>query len=238
MVLIGFPITVFTLNQLFIMGGFNFYMMLAAAEQWGWLGPNIFDEIFEFIFDQLDNNILISILAWPVKETLGVFLYIDEEEHFSPMNEWQAYFALITLYPYIWFYSQYFIWTHLSITPVILAWYLIDPSILVSGRRADGTNIPRDNYATVYATVDSITALLYGNLNWLYKGKEAYTIDVTSLVNHYVFNLVNLFTSPLVVWPMTTWLGISGFQVFVLYVYTDIISGGRPEVQDEVDIYY
>lgn len=147
--------------------------MLAAAEQWGWFGPNPIDSFFGFVFEQLDNNIIMGLGFWPIQEALGIFLYIDKEEHFTPMNEWQAYFFLITVYPYLWFYSQFFVWTHISIIPALIAWLLIDPNILIKGQREDGTNIPRENFALTFAEVDCITAMLYGDLKWLYKGKDA-----------------------------------------------------------------
>lgn len=155
------------------------------------------------------------------------------------MNEWQGYFFLSVTYPYIWWFSQYFIWTHLSITPVFLIWLLIDPSILVSGQREDGTLIPRDNYAYVFATVDAITAMMYGDLTWLYKGRDGLQISFMNFLNHFVFNVINFLLTPLLVWPMYIWTFISTFQLFVLYIYTEVISGppGQQEVK-EIDEYY
>ena len=81
---------------------------------------------------------------------------------------------MLIMYPFIWFYAEIFDWHHLAIS-VVLLWYLIiDPDLLVKGKRENGTNIPRDNYARVYAEVSAITATLYGDYSYLYLGKKAF----------------------------------------------------------------
>lgn len=73
------------------------------------------------------------------------------------MHEFQAYFFLWVMYPFIFFYADLFYWFHISISPVLMIWLLIDNAMLIDGVRADGTGIPRENYARVYAEVDAIT---------------------------------------------------------------------------------
>lgn len=80
-------------------------------------------------------------------EALEIFLYIDRIEHFSPMNEWQAYMFVFTMYPYIWFLLTWFSFTHIAITPLMLFWVTVAPSTLIDGYRANGEGIPKSNFA-------------------------------------------------------------------------------------------
>merc|ERR1712070_902159 len=107
----------------------------------------------------------------------------------------------------------------------------MDPSLLISGQRLDGTFVPADNYAMTFARVDAITALLYGDLSWLYKGNEALKISLIGFINNFVFNLVNMLISPLLFIPMSIWLMISTSQVLILWLYTETIDGPRSKDQ-------
>ena len=88
---------------------------------------------FEFIFDYIDNSLFINVLLWPFKEILGIFLYLEDEKHFTPMHEFQAYFFLAIMYPFIYFYSYIFYWFHIRISPVMLFWLIVDNNILIDG---------------------------------------------------------------------------------------------------------
>ena len=50
----------------------------------------------------------------------------------------------------------------------MMFWYFIDPKILVAGKREDGSAIPADNYAMIYAEADAISALLFLDMRYLY----------------------------------------------------------------------
>lgn len=147
---------------------FNVYMIFEAGDVYGWWGQNIIDETFKYIFDTLDSSIFINILLWPLHEILGVFLFLEDEKHFSAMHEFQAYYFVFITYPYIWLYSELFTWYHVSIAPSMLFWLVVDPNLLIKGYREDGTGIPRDNYAYIFAEVDSITSMMWGDLRYLY----------------------------------------------------------------------
>jgi len=49
----------------------------------------------------------------------------------------------------------------------MIFWYLIDPEILVD-KTVDGVQLPRDNYAYIYAESDAITSLLFLDMRYLY----------------------------------------------------------------------
>lgn len=120
----------------------------------------------------------------------------------------------------------------------MLFWYLIDPYIFIKGTRKDGTTIPADNYAMTYAEADAINALQYGDMRYLYLGKESFTISTVNFLVHWVSNLVALITAPLVAPFMLVWMSISIFQVSVIYLYSLIIIRPRQETQEAVDLYY
>merc|ERR1712086_311917 len=155
------------------------------------------------------------------------------------MHEFQAYFFLGIMYPFIYFYSQIFYWFHISISPVMLFWFIVDKNILISGVRENGSGIPQDNYARVYAEVDAITSINWGDFTYLYKGKESFSIGFFEILNHYIFSwaflIMNQFTWPI----MAVWLVISSFQLVIIYIYVEVIKGEpTAEEIDEIDIYY
>ena len=148
---VAWNVYTFSIQQIGTGYVFNLYMILSAADTYGWVEPNIVDVIVKYIFNTIDASIFISILLWPFKEIIGVFLYLEDEKHFSPMNEFQAYFFMLIMYPFIWFYAEIFDWYHLAVSVVMLFWLIVDPNLLIQGTREDGTGIPRDNYASIYA---------------------------------------------------------------------------------------
>jgi hypothetical protein len=121
----------------------------------------------------------------------------------------------------------------------MIFWYLIDPAILVE-KVVDDIQIPRDNYAYIYAESDAITALLFLDMRYLYKGKESFQISLTNFAVHWVTSLILIVTSPLSVFPMLMWLSIAAFQILVIYLYSTIILDNREEEVDyaEIDVYY
>lgn len=129
------------------------------------------DEVAKYYFQVVDNSIFVSIFMWPFKEVLSVFLYMEDEKHFSPMQEFQAYFFMLMMYPFIYFYSLLFSWYHIGISVMMLLWLAIDPDLLIASYSLDGKGVPKDNYAMIYAEVSAITAVLYGDFNYLYYGK-------------------------------------------------------------------
>ena len=74
-------------QQFLISAAFNTYMALAAAEQYSLIESNVIQDAFVYLFEQLDASIFVSILSYPVKETLTVFLYAEDERRFEPMKE-------------------------------------------------------------------------------------------------------------------------------------------------------
>lgn len=63
----------------------------------------------------------------------------------------------------------------------------------------------------IYAESDAISSLLFLDMRYLYKGKESFTISITNMAVHWVTSLVIIVTSPIMVMPMSIWLGISFF---------------------------
>lgn len=220
--------------------GFAFwgYMFFAAMEQWGWVDSNVYDLVFSWLYVNLESNFIVGFLVFPTKQLIGTFLQLEDEKRFTPLNEWQAYFFTILVYPYIYFMALAVSFTQLVTIPIMLFWYLIDPEILVAGTREDGTAVPQDNYAMIWAESDAITALLTLDMRYLYKGKDAFTISVTHFITHWVTSLVLVTTSGVMFFPMGVWLLISAFQVLVIYMYSFVVLDKGDSNYDGIDIYY
>ena len=89
----------------------------------------------------------------------------------------------------------------------MMIWLAIDPELLVSGKRENGTNVPRDNYAIVFAQVDSgfnhlIRPMLYGSQHEIInisnpKGRErfysvvGYICETDTFANNRRINEIN-----------------------------------------------
>lgn len=187
--------------------------------------PNFIDAGFRYFFETFDNSIFVNILLWPFKEVLSIFLYLDDEKHFSPMHEFQAYFFMTIMYPFIWIYMDIFAFFHMSIAPVMMFWMAVDPELFIVGERENGTNIPRNNYARVYAEVKAVTQILTGDFNYLYWGKESFTIGFLEIMNYYSFSWIFYLINPLVEPFILFWAFVSGFQLMVIYIYVEVIKG-------------
>ena len=143
-------------------------------------------------------------------------------------------------YPYLFFIALMLAPAQLYTIPIMLFWYFIDPEILVDGVRANGEQIPRQNYSVIYAETDAITGLLFLDMRYLYKGKESFIISVSNYLVHWISSLTLLLLSPLLMGPMLIWLFISTFQITVIYIYSLVALGSRDdqETMDEIDVYY
>lgn len=111
----------------------------------------------------------------------------------------QGVFFITMAYPFIWWFSQGFMWTHLTITPILLFWSFIDDRILICGVSDKNNAIPCDNYAAVYISLDSITAMLYGDTKWLYKGRSEPDMDFEKILYHHMLNLINFLLTPFLI---------------------------------------
>lgn len=80
-------------------------MIMAAMSQWGWVDSNLYDEVFAWLFVNIESNFIIGFMVFPMKELISTFLELEDEKKFTPMNEWQAYFFTFLVYPYIYFIS-------------------------------------------------------------------------------------------------------------------------------------
>ena len=114
-------------------------------------------------------------------------------------------------YPFLYMIALFLATGQLFTIPIMLFWYFVDPEILVEGERENGELIPRDNYSMVYAETDAITALLFLDMRYLYKGKDSFTISVENFLVHYISSLTLIAISPLLFPIMSTWLGVSLF---------------------------
>merc|ERR1712070_652339 len=107
--------------------------------------------------------------------------------------------------------------------------------ILVAGQREDGSNIPANNYAFIYAESDAITSLLFLDMRYLYQGREAFTISITNFCVHWVTSLLLIVSALFLVIPMAMWLGVSFFQITVIYLYSAVILSNRTEEEKQED---
>lgn len=82
---------------------FWFYMLFAAMHTWGWVDNNLYDEVFAWLFVNIETNFIVGFMVYPTKELMSTFLELEDEKEFTPMNEWQAYFFTILVYPYLYF---------------------------------------------------------------------------------------------------------------------------------------
>jgi len=162
-------------------------------------------------------------MVYPIKELISTFLELEDEKKFTPMNEWQAYFFVSLVYPYIYYIALSVSFAQLNTIPIMMFWYLIDPEILVAAFRPDGSGVPRDNYAAIYAESDAIQALLFFDMRYLYKGKKSFNVSIGGMALHWLGALLILSSSWLLIYPMSIWLGISFFQVCVIYLYSAVM---------------
>ena len=108
---------------------FFMYMLLTAAEYWQWVDSNFIDVFYNWIFIFLQDNIIVNMLTWPLKELMSTFFNLDclngnrKKVHFNPMNEFQAYFFVVLIYPWIYFFSLIMNAYQLQTIPVMLFWY-------------------------------------------------------------------------------------------------------------------
>ena len=100
-------------------------------EHWEWIEANYWDEVFSWLFVTIESNIVVSLMVAPVKEVLSAYLFLEEENRFSPMSEYQALFFTMLTYPYIYLISLYLAPSQLVTIPLMLFWYFVDPEILV-----------------------------------------------------------------------------------------------------------
>lgn len=65
-------------------------MFFAAMETWGWIDSNWYDQIFAWLFVNIDSNFIVGFMVFPVKELMSTFLELEpvDGKHFTPMNEW------------------------------------------------------------------------------------------------------------------------------------------------------
>ena len=67
---------------------FSGYMMMAAFEEWEWVEANWVDDLFEAMFVSIERNLVYNLLISPIKELMSAFLFLEEENKFTPMNEY------------------------------------------------------------------------------------------------------------------------------------------------------
>jgi hypothetical protein len=97
---------------------FNSYMIVAAMSTWGWIDSNLYDEVFAWLFVNFESNFIIGFMVYPVKELIGTFLELEDKKKFSPMNEWQAYFFVSLVYPYLYFINLAVSFPQLNTIPI------------------------------------------------------------------------------------------------------------------------
>lgn len=205
------------------------FLFLEIMEVWGWFGPNIIEEVLYAFTETWDYNFFTGFLEWPIHEALSVFLFVDRENHFKPMNEWQAYFFLFVMYPYVYFYSTFYNYTHVSVAPSILQWMIVEPRIMIAGdgkcqniATCEGSQCsddivamtrcpPREGFPTDYAEIEAIQAMLYGDARYLYYGKNSFNVSWLNIFINYMLNWLQMAIAPFVFLPMFFWLCISTF---------------------------
>ena len=62
--------------------------MFAAMEHWEWIEANFYDEVIGWLFVNIEANIVFGLMVAPVKEVMSAFLFLEEENRFTPMNEY------------------------------------------------------------------------------------------------------------------------------------------------------
>ena len=62
-------------------------MMLTLAEKHAWIDTNILDDILNHYLYAIDSSLFIKLMLAPMREVLGLFLYLEDEKQFSPMHE-------------------------------------------------------------------------------------------------------------------------------------------------------
>ena len=92
--------------------------------------------IYEYVHSYYINYILL----YPIDFTSLVFQGIVGLKKFSPLNDVQAFYFIMIVYPYIYFVS--FLETPIKIIniPIMMVWYLINPNIFTIKKSALGRN--------------------------------------------------------------------------------------------------
>ena len=73
-------------------------------------------------------------------------------ENFTPLNDVQAFFFTMVIYPYIYFVSFLETPGKLINIPIMMIWFLINPKIFTKIKTEDGRNKPiKGTYFDLYA---------------------------------------------------------------------------------------
>ena len=90
----------------------------------------------------------------------------------------------------------------------------------------------------IYAEVDSITQMLYGDLGYLYYGKEDFSVSNVNFLLHYTTCLIQMLTSPFFTPIMFVWFFVSLFQVNIIYFYDLFVLADQRDQYQGIDNYY
>ena len=74
------------------------------------------------------------------------------------------------MYPYIYFANLLQVGTNLIIIPILLFWYHVNPLVFTESPIHNADTTPRENtWIELYAKAESINAMLYLDLDFLWK---------------------------------------------------------------------
>ena len=145
---------------------------------------------------------------------MGVFLALEHDLSFTPLNEAEAYWFVEMLYPYVYFANLLQVGTNLIVIPIIAFWYHANPTIFTqSGSEVWNwdTTVRQNSWIELYAKAEAINALLYLDLRFLWDPNHGLEISSISLARHFVANLVQVVTAPFLVAVMLAWAVVSAF---------------------------
>ena len=87
-IFIGVTFLIFIASGGYIAFAFSGYMFFEAMEHWEWIESNWIDDFFAWLYVNIESNIIVGLMVAPVKEVLSAYLYLEEENRFSMMNEY------------------------------------------------------------------------------------------------------------------------------------------------------
>ena len=101
---IGLAIWFFWLSLIFAMiaGQFQLYMLLAAGKVWGWWADNFFEDVYDFLYNEVFSKWFLWILIFPTRTFIQLLLQLSNSQR---AEEWQAFVTILVLYPLIFFFN-------------------------------------------------------------------------------------------------------------------------------------
>lgn len=177
--------------------------------------------IFEFLS--------IEFVKIPLDKMLNILvsarLYASEQ--FDPNNN-KGFVLMFTalVYPLLWMQTAPSALVQVFLLPAMMFYYLIDPSIFIDQLKTiddpKAWNRPLEGLPTDWASNFSMTALLWFDFGYFGNWGDL-QFDMSNMTILFFFSHLQLVLSFLLALPIAVWSLISGFSLYVLYLYETLV---------------